>query len=38
MVVERRRIESRIEAVERVIPSTPLLEEKVVGAGKGNTG
>jgi hypothetical protein len=36
--LERWRMESRIDAVGRVSPSTPLLEAKVVGVGKGNMG
>jgi hypothetical protein len=36
--LERWRIESRIEEVERVSPNTPLFPEKVVGVGKGNMG
>jgi hypothetical protein len=36
--LERWRMESRIDAVGRVSPSTPLLEAKVVGVGEGNMG
>jgi hypothetical protein len=36
--LERWRMESRIEEVERVSPNTPLLEAKVVGLGEGNMG
>jgi hypothetical protein len=38
MVLVRWRMESRIDAVERVSPSTPLFPEKVVDVGKGNMG
>jgi hypothetical protein len=38
MVLVRWRIESRIDAVGRVSPNSPLFPEKVVGVGKENMG